>query len=382
MTNIVPTLSKMSLKILNFEKTLFPALQEELGMLSSKEEKLMRILELAQIELYVSEVKITNPPKHRKEIARAFVAKSVYNLQTTRDLIDRLKVDRVLRIICGWRYVRSIPSESTFSRVYGELAHSRIADKTHQAFIEQYLSDTLFFYNSTDSTAIDVREKPLKKEKVPKVKKKRGRKRHDDPAPVVPKELSVCNQQLAMDSTTQMLNGISTSTDIGRKINAKGNGYAWIGGKLHLGVVDGDIPITAIYTCASVHDSQVAIPVINETTKRVNYLYDLCDKAYDSQPIAAFSKIRGHSPIIDVNPRNCEETKTAIEGDKLLIKMGFRTPMSNHYNHRSSVERVNSYLKDSFGCKHVYVKGATKVASHLMFGVLALCIHQSIKLLT
>ena len=59
---------------------------------------------------------------------------------------------------------------------------------------------------------------------------------------------------------------------IGRKINAKGNGYAWIGGKLHLGVVDGDIPITVIYTHASVHDAQVAIPVINETTKRVDYL--------------------------------------------------------------------------------------------------------------
>ena len=382
MTNIVPTLSKMSLKILNMNKTLFPALQEELGILSSKEEKLLRILELAQIELYVSEVKITNPPKHRKEIARAFVAKSVYNIQTTRDLIDRLKVDRALRIICGWRFARCIPHESTFSRVFAQLAHSKIADKTHQAFIEAYLSDTLFFYNSTDSTAIDVREKPLKKEKVPKVKKKRGRKRKDDLSPTAPKELSVCNQQLAMDSTVQMLQEISTSTDIGRKINAKGNGYAWIGGKLHLGVVDGDIPITAIYTCASVHDSQVAIPVINETTHRVDYLYDLCDKAYDSAPIEAFSKKCGHIPIIDVNPRNCEETKIAIEGSNLLIKMGFTTPMSNHYNHRSSVERVNSYLKDSFGCKHIYVKGASKIASHLMFGVLALCIHQSIKLLT
>jgi hypothetical protein len=244
MTNIVPTLSKMSLKILNMNKTLFPALQEQLGVLSSKEEKLMRILELAQIELYVSEVKITNPPKHRKEIARAFVAKSVYNLQTTRDLIDRLKVDRVLRVICGWRYARSIPSEAKFSRVAKELAFSKVADKTHQASIKEYLSDTVFFYNSTDSTAIDVREKPLKKEKVPKVKKKRGRKRKDDLSPTVPKELSACNQQLAMESTIQMLQEISTSTDIGRKINAKGNGYAWIGGKLHLGVVDGDIPIT------------------------------------------------------------------------------------------------------------------------------------------
>lgn len=382
MTNILLNLSKMTLKIFNLEKTLFPLLQEQLGALSSKEEKLMRILDFAEIEKFVSEVKITNPPKYRKEIARAFIAKSVYNIRTTRDLIDRLKVDRALRIICGWRYAHSIPHESTFSRVYAELARSRIADKTHQAFIEEYLSDTLFFYNSIDSTAIDAREKPLKKERVLRVKQKRGRKRKDNPAPEAPKELSACKGQLAMTSTAQMLEGISTSTDVGRKINAKGNGYTWIGGKLHLGVVDGDIPVTAIYTCASVHDSQVAIPVINETTKRVHYLYDLCDKAYDSEHIKAFSRIRRHTPIIDVNPRNSKETKTAIEGDKLLIKMGFNTPMSNHYNHRSSVERVNSYLKDSFGCKHIYVKGAAKVASHLMFGVLALCIHQSIKLLT
>ena len=74
-----------------------------------------------------------------------------------------------------------------------------------------------------------------------------------------------------------------------------------------MGVVDGDIPITAIYTSASVHDSQVAIPVINETTRRVNYLYDLCDKAYDSKSIIEFSKARGHIPIIDVNPRNSKD---------------------------------------------------------------------------
>jgi len=383
MTKSIPSLSKMWLKILNFNTTLFPALQEELGVLSSKEEKLIRILDFAEIETFVSEVKITNPPKYRKEIARAFIAKAVYNLQTTRDLIDRLRVDRVLRVICGWRYARSIPSEATFSRAYAQLAHSRIADKTHQAFIEAYLSDTLFFYNSTDSTAIDVREKPIKKEKVPKVKKKRGRKRKDDPTPtIVAEDSSLCKKQSVMETTAKMLEDISTSTDIGRKINAKGNGYAWIGGKLHLGVVDGDIPITAIYTCASVHDSQVAIPVINETSKRVDYLYDLCDKGYDSQVIEAFSKTREHIPIIDVNPRNCEATKIALEGERILEKMGFHTHMSNHYDHRSSVERVNSYLKDSFGCKHIYVKGATKVASHLMFGVLALCIHQSIKLLT
>ena len=52
------------------------------------------------------------------------------------------------------------------------------------------------------------------------------------------------------------------------------------------------------------------------------------------------------------------------------------------YNQRSSVGRVNAYLKDNFGCDKIYYLGATKVASVLAFGVLSLCIHQSLKLVT
>jgi len=46
------------------------------------------------------------------------------------------------------------------------------------------------------------------------------------------------------------------------------------------------------------------------------------------------------------------------------------------------VERVNKYLKDNFGCDKIYYQGATKVASVLVFGILSICIHQSIKLAT
>ena len=42
---------------------MFPELQEQLGILSSKEEKLIKILDFAQIENNVTVVKITNPPK-------------------------------------------------------------------------------------------------------------------------------------------------------------------------------------------------------------------------------------------------------------------------------------------------------------------------------
>jgi len=110
MENIIPkissSLSKMWIKILNQENSLFPALREELRVeeLSHKEQKLIKILDLAQIEKNITVVSITNTPKDREEIARAFIAKSVYNIQTTRDLIDRLHCDRTLSILCGWRY--------------------------------------------------------------------------------------------------------------------------------------------------------------------------------------------------------------------------------------------------------------------------------------
>ena len=107
-------LPKMYLRILNQENSLFPMLKVELSLeeLSVKEQKLIKILDFAQIEKNITVVSITNTPKDREEIARAFIAKSVYNVQTTRDLIDRLKHDRTLRILCGWRYKNDIPSES------------------------------------------------------------------------------------------------------------------------------------------------------------------------------------------------------------------------------------------------------------------------------
>lgn len=127
-------------KILNLESSLFPALKKELRLeeLSHKEQKLIKILDFAQIEKNITVVSITNTPKDREEIAKAFIAKSVYNIQTTRDLIDRLKNDRTLRILCGWRYKNDIPSESKFSRVFKELSELKIAQKTHEQFVKEY----------------------------------------------------------------------------------------------------------------------------------------------------------------------------------------------------------------------------------------------------
>ena len=225
MKNIVPNesskLPKMWRKIKNIENSLFPELQVQLGVLSSKEEKLIKILDFAQIENSVTAVKVTNPPKDREEIARAFIAKSVYNLQTTRDLIDRLKIDRILRVLCGWRYAKDIPSESKFSRVFHELSRQHIAQKSHAQFIRNYLSDTLFMYNASDATAIKMREKPIKKEKTPtKVKRKRGRpKKGETPTLKTP---TILQQQKEMTDVQEMISRLPVACDVGVKKNAKG----------------------------------------------------------------------------------------------------------------------------------------------------------------
>ena len=391
MKTIVPkissSLSKMWNKVLTLNNSLFPALKEELRLeeLSHKEQKLISILDFAQIEKNITVVSITNTPKDREEIARAFIAKSVYNFQTTRDLIDRLHCDRVLRIVCGWRYKNDIPSESKFSRVFKELSEMQIAQKAHEQFVKEYLSDKTFFYNAIDSTKIPLRQKPVKiKKEKPKLKKRGRPKKGEIREPIRP---TILEQQQEMQSVEEKLTLVSTDCGVGIKQNSKGNREIWIGAKLHISAVDGDIPITAFYSGANVHDSSVALPLMQETSKRVNYLYDLQDAGYDADIIREFSTTLGHRPIIDTNPKNSKELKAKIE---LMEHEGKTFKDINqhlncdeeHYNQRSMVERVNKYLKDDFGCDKIYYQGATKVASVLAFGILSICIHQSLQLVT
>ena len=374
-------------KVLTLNNSLFPALKEELRLeeLSHKEQKLISILDFAQIEKNITVVSITNTPKDREEIARAFIAKSVYNFQTTRDLIDRLHCDRVLRIVCGWRYKNDIPSESKFSRVFKELSEMQIAQKAHEQFVKEYLSDKTFFYNAIDSTKIPLRQKPVKiKKEKPKLKKRGRPKKGEIREPIRP---TILEQQQEMQSVEEKLTLVSTDCGVGIKQNSKGNREIWIGAKLHISAVDGDIPITAFYSGANVHDSSVALPLMQETSKRVNYLYDLQDAGYDADIIREFSTTLGHRPIIDTNPKNSKELKAKIEliehENKTFKYLNWHLNCDEqHYKQRSMVERVNKYLKDDFGCDKIYYQGATKVASVLAFGILSICIHKSLQLVT
>lgn len=62
----------------------------------------------------------------------------------------------------------------------------------------------------------------------------------------------------------------------------------------------------SLVTSASLHDSQVAIPLIKMTSNKVTYLYDLMDAAYDAQLIADTCRKFGHVPIVNRNGRGKE----------------------------------------------------------------------------
>ena len=87
-----------------------------------------------------------------------------------------------------------------------------------------------------------------------------------------------------------MIAELPRQCDIGVKKNSQGHEHCWRGYKLHLDVADGQVPISAVLTSASVHDSQVAIPLMTITSQRVVHLYELMDSAYDA------GEIHAHSP--------------------------------------------------------------------------------------
>ena len=73
---------------LNIQGSLFPWLKEELGELTEKQQQLISVLEMIRLEefLHLRYGYPGRPPADRMAIARAFVAKQVYDMTTTRVL--------------------------------------------------------------------------------------------------------------------------------------------------------------------------------------------------------------------------------------------------------------------------------------------------------
>jgi hypothetical protein len=367
---------------LTIQGSLFPWLTEELGELTKKQKELIGTLELLRIEQVAYSIYGLPgcPPKDRSAIGRALIAKMVYNMPTTRTLLDRLACDITLRRICGWEQANDIPHESTFSRAFKEFSLLQAPQQAHEAFIKTHYAGEIIGHNSRDSTAIEAREKPIRKESVKKQPAKRGRPKKGE---VRTKPVTRIECQANGMNIKDMLKELPQACDVGTKQNSKGYKTSWIGYKLHIDAADGGIPISCVLTSASVHDSQVAIPLARISNDRVTNLYDLMDSAYDVPQIHEISRQLGHVPLIDINPRRNKALKEELEAeDKRCHHVGHKTAKAIRYNERTTVERVNGRLKDEFGGRFVRVRGHAKVMCHLMFGILVLTANQMMLFVT
>jgi hypothetical protein len=123
----------------------------------------------------------------RVSISKAFVAKAVYNFETTKVLIEYLRGCKNLRRLCGWETCGDIPSESTFSRAFAEYSQGCLPQKIHEAMIKTHCKDKLVGHVSRDAAAIEARKKAVKEqeeEAASVAKRKRGRpKQGEEVAP-------------------------------------------------------------------------------------------------------------------------------------------------------------------------------------------------------
>ena len=383
------------------QSSLFPVLEESLGQLDERGRRLVAILEMVPLGRFVpaSSGWMGRPQKNRYALACAFVARAVYGISITRDLIDRLRNDAQLRGICGWNHVW-LPHEATFSRAFAEFALMELPQFVHEALIAETQKHRLIGHIARDSTAICARErfpepqlsKRARREakriasqaaksecKATGSEKKRGpqgpHKRYKGgKRPYKPSSDTRLHRQRSM-SLEAMLADLPRHCSLGVKTSHDGNQEYWRGYKLHVDVADGQIPISCIFTAASLHDSQVAIPLANMTAARVTSLYDVMDSAYDATEIMEHSRELGHVPIVKPVKR--------VSKNLLVSPVPSRTftwAEADRFRERTMVERVYARLKDEFGVRDIRVRGHRKIMAHLMFAVLALTADQILRL--
>jgi hypothetical protein len=353
---------------------LFPHLREEIGVMGDNHERLVRTIELSGVVAFMRRMypRLTGgrPSEWRENFAIGFLAKSIFNLPTTRALIDRLMCDPILRRLCGWERRSDIPSESTFSRVFYELAERNVIPQLHDLFIVAHHGDRIIGHVKRDATEIDAREKAAptpKKTKMPP--KKKGRPKKGEERCLGTKDLTRLERQCTQ-SLREMIAELPTACNVGSKVNSQGYKTSWTGYKLHIDTIDGDIPVSAILTSASLHDSQVALPLSVMTEKKVRFLYELMDAAYDAVLIRQSIAQKGRVPLIDFNRRSPKDTRRFENFEQV------------RYKERSGSERVNSHLKDNLGARFIRVRGHQKVFAHLSFGLIIMAIEQTLRLLT
>lgn len=292
----------------------------------------------------------------RRALARAFVVKALGGYPTTKSLLEALVQDEALRALCG--FWKEVPSEATFSRAFAEFARRGLGDVCLARLASETLGQEVVLHVARDSTAVQARERPVRKPKEqPRPRLKPGPKKGMPPQG---RAQTRQQRQLGQDASTALAE-LPTVCDVGTKRNSRGHDVHWVGYKFHVDVTGDGLPISAVTTSASVHDSQVAIPLMKQTAERtLAVCYQLMDGGYVGNPILQAAADLGQVAVI------------APKGTSKGPAVPLDPARKETYSLRCGVERFFSDLKDNRGASFIRVKGHAKVHLHLMFGLLAI----------
>ncbi len=257
-----------------------PSLAGEVGPLGVRHGKSVAVLDLAGGGRHVHCIHrgVGSPAAGRRALARAFVARAVWDMPATVVLVDRLRHHPTLRRPVGWSRVPEVPGEPAFSRAFAWFAETRLPERMHGALVRAAYAGPVVGHISRDSTATVGRERPAPKPKPQeRPKRKRGRPEKGEEVPKEPTRL----ERRPPDGMTAegMADGLPKACGTGTKRNAKGYRESWRGYRLHIDAADGDVPVSCILTSASLHDSQAAIPLSKMTALRVDHCHQLMDAA-------------------------------------------------------------------------------------------------------
>ena len=99
---------------------------------------------------------------------------------------------------------------------------------------------------------------------------------------------------------------IPTDCDRGTKCQPHGYNVCWHGFKLHIDTADCGVPVSALLSSSSMHDSRAAIPLSLIGAASVTNLYYVTDAANCCSELDEHCRSLGHIPLIDHTPRGGE----------------------------------------------------------------------------
>lgn len=274
-----------------------------------------------------------------------------YQMRTMKQTLQLLRENGNLKDMLA---IARVPSEATVSRLSKEVEQIVHPSDLHGRVVQSYaksLDRIAVGHLSIDSTTIEAREKPVKT-RIPRAKtlEKRGRKAKGSLEQQRYRERQARLEQERIaylhESFEASLAKLELRCSLTAKQNSKGKRQWFVGYKAHLATDDHGVPMSFAVTGASVHDSQVAVPLMKKTRETADFLYALLDKGYVSPVINDYVDMIGRKAIID---------RRAYKG---MVADPLDPASQQRYAARTTVERTNSELKDGYLPDVIYKRGA------------------------